>query len=272
MGIDFGAVSADLMSLGFVVFPLVPNGKAPATKRGFKEATDDEWIWGEWVSHGKPYNVGIPTGAMNGITVIDCDSYKDGGASIRLLKEAGLTFPKTVMARTGKGGWHLFYKDAGLKNTVGKIAANIDVRGDGGYVVAPGSYLDEVDKAGKHWQGYYEWVNHPNDVEYAELPQWVIDTINREEKVVKPVRILQPPMRDANTLGLYNFLGGVQKGQRNNSLYWAACKYAEEIVDGKIPLGRAQAEMVSAASQCGLDDREIAATVKSAFKRWGLSS
>jgi len=96
-------------------------------------ATPDE-VTAWWQTYPDA-NLGIITGKISGITVIDLDSYKPGAPSID-------TFPETYTVSTGNGGTHLYYKHAeGLT-----ISANaypqyphLDIRSEGGFVVAPPS-------------------------------------------------------------------------------------------------------------------------------------
>ena len=78
-------------------------------------------------------NIGIVTGKISGITVIDFD----------LDSEDYKTFPETLTVRTGSGGYHLYYQYYPIRNKTG-ILPHVDIRGDGGYVVAyPSETVDD---------------------------------------------------------------------------------------------------------------------------------
>ncbi|RJQ35807.1 hypothetical protein C4568_00265 [Candidatus Parcubacteria bacterium] len=144
-------------SLGWSVFPVKRGDKTPLIKweKYQKEiATDTEMR--EWSKFSKP-NVGIATGKVSGIVVVDVEK---GGATKDL--------PPTVCAQTGGGGYHFFYKHPNVlvKNRV-RIREKTDVRGDGGYVVAAPS----LHKSG----GRYQWLISPEDSALAECPQWVLE-------------------------------------------------------------------------------------------------
>jgi hypothetical protein len=101
-------------------------------------------------ANGVLHNIGIVTGAASGIVVIDVDA---GGEETlaRLEREHG-PLPPTVMARTGGGGRHIYFRHPGVpvKNDVKKrLAPGVDIRGDDGFVVAPPS----LHKSGN----LYEW-------------------------------------------------------------------------------------------------------------------
>lgn len=102
--------------------------------------------------------IGVPTGDKIGAFVLDLDI-----GSEEFMK--GKELPPTVCQRTGSGGMHYFFKMIpGVRNSASIISQNVDIRGDGGYVVLPGSW---------HAKGEYEWVLSPDDIEIAEAPDWL---------------------------------------------------------------------------------------------------
>jgi hypothetical protein len=113
---------------GFPVFPVIPRGKSPARKNWQRSATTDldvvESVW-----EGNAYNVGIATG--NGLAVIDVDNLAGQAA----LDEIGL--PPTTTVETAKG--HHYYFKIGYAKTSTGILRGVDIRGEGGLVVAPNS-------------------------------------------------------------------------------------------------------------------------------------
>ncbi|MRR56129.1 MAG: bifunctional DNA primase/polymerase [Deltaproteobacteria bacterium] len=131
---------------GFSVIPLEPRGKRPVvswTLYQTRQATEEEVR--EWFDNDKGYNIGIVTGAISGLTVVDFDTQE----AIQLAKERN--FPVTPLAKTGKG-YHAYcqYKE-GTRNFQKRAdLPGIDLRSDGGYVVAPPS----VHSSGS----VYQWV------------------------------------------------------------------------------------------------------------------
>ena len=106
------------------------NGKKPILKgwQNRPRATGADLI--RWVEAG--HNLGLLTGKASGLIVIDIDEQKGGR------RPDGL--PDTVEVLTGGGGRHLYYQTPeGVKNSVGELAAHVDVRSDGGQVVFVGS-------------------------------------------------------------------------------------------------------------------------------------
>lgn len=113
--------------------------------------------------------MGIAAGRVSGIVVIDVDAKSDGPATLSKLKELNGDLPRTVISRTGGGGFHLLfaYPDSGVVgSSIGKWPG-IDVRGDGGYIVAPPSTHASGDA--------YVWAEGfgPDDVPIAPLPGWM---------------------------------------------------------------------------------------------------
>ncbi len=126
-------------------------GKHPRTFKGLKDATTNEktisWWWNQW-PHS---NVGILTGGASQLVVIDVDP-RHGGDRAWTEFISQKEIPHTLKSITGGGGFHLYFKsEKKFKNRSG-VLAGVDVRGEGGYIVAPGSvhssqkkYLWETD-------------------------------------------------------------------------------------------------------------------------------
>jgi hypothetical protein len=119
-------------------------GKHPRLANGFKNATQDEGQIRAWWEMWPDSNIGIATGAVSGIFVVDIDAKNDGVASLQALEAEMGPWPKTLKVLTGSGGGssHLYFQlpvGKSIRNSTSVLAPGIDVRGDGGYVVAPPS-------------------------------------------------------------------------------------------------------------------------------------
>ncbi len=143
-------------------------GKHPATINGLKDATKDIDKLIQLWDKRKGLNVGIATGAISGIFVIDIDG-EEGEDDIKKLNSE---IPETLQAKTGRGR-HLFFKhpgDRSIRTRRGVIGNKVDVRGDGGYVAGAGS---------NHIRGTsYEWVNPLVDI--AEAPEWLLEIVYKD--------------------------------------------------------------------------------------------
>lgn len=144
-GDDVFAHVARYIRAGVSLFPCEPDGKKPLIKNGFKGATRDMGQAVEWWRRRPQARIGIPTGAENGFLVIDVDLAKggalSGAESLASLEARFGKLPQTYTVRTLSGGEHRYFKMplGGIKNSAGKIGAGLDIRGDGGYVIAAGS-------------------------------------------------------------------------------------------------------------------------------------
>lgn len=129
-------------SRGVPVFPLRPGTKEPFYgSRGFYAATTDPGKIREWWSRTPEANIGIPTGPVSGILVLDVDPGKGGRESLAELEREIGELPVTYRVKTGRGGEHVHFRYPGERvgNSAGLLGPGLDVRGDGGYVVAPPS-------------------------------------------------------------------------------------------------------------------------------------
>ena len=156
---------------GMSVFPCRVRDKRPATANGCTDATRDPDQIRAWWQQDANFNIGIATGDRSGIFVVDIDN-EDGFAALAKLG----VMPDTVAAVTANGE-HFYFKmpECDLRNSVRKIADGVDIRANGGYVLAPPS----IHPSGKR----YAW-----DVDsasaFADAPDWLLDKLtDRPRKV-----------------------------------------------------------------------------------------
>lgn len=143
-------VGQDFVEGGFVPIPLV--GKRPIT-RGWQNITLNNAMRNLENSSGYN-NLGLLTGKSGGITVVDIDNSETVKGSEyfeRILKEAGIKYPDTYTVATGGGGTHLYFNYVGDKLLSaplrdGSTRFHIDIKNDGGQVVAPGSIHPDTRK------------------------------------------------------------------------------------------------------------------------------
>lgn len=153
-------------------WPVVPlDGKIPRTANGCRDATTDRLTVERWWSRIWPAaDIGIATGG--GLVVLDVDG-EDGADSLHALEAEHGALPETVSVVTGSGGAHHYFSHAGeIRNSAGKLGPGLDIRGDGGYVVAPPS---------RHENGRtYAWADDPDEVEIAPLPGWLAELLTAD--------------------------------------------------------------------------------------------
>jgi hypothetical protein len=139
------------------------RGKTPACARGVIDATtDSNTIKGWWGN--TEFNIGIATGKESGFWVLDVDG-AIGEAALKELEERFGALPPTLEAISGGGGRHLYYKieNYSIRNSVSVFAPKIDIRANGGYIMAPPS----LHGLGKR----YAWSVDSTD-EPAAAPEW----------------------------------------------------------------------------------------------------
>lgn len=165
--------------MGLAVFPLVCRDKVPAVVGGCKVATTERTTIERWWDKNPQYNIGIATGnKSSGLVVIDLDVDKnkgiDGYDVLRDWQNKHGKLPETWQSITGRGGYHYFYKDAIVhSNRVGLYEGG-DIRGEGGYIVAPPSV---------HPNGnIYEWEQGPEEYEIAQVDNIVNDFLKGEKQ------------------------------------------------------------------------------------------
>lgn len=114
--------------------------KHPRTVNGLNDATTNVDLITNWWTTWPEANIGVRTGKISGIVVLDVDAKHDGLESWRDLQDLNGRVD-TLTCHTGGGGLHLYFTapDEELKSTTGDIGLGVDTRAEGGYVVAPPS-------------------------------------------------------------------------------------------------------------------------------------
>jgi len=178
-------------SLGFRVLPL--NGKIPVTKNGVHDAFKERKQIIEYFSRVK-CNVGIATGEVSGVSVVDVDGEKGYNSMRELSAKVGNNeWTITPTVRTARG-YHLYYTNTvGIPNKVG-VLPGVDVRSCGGYVVAPPS----VHETGVR----YKWIRRILAGNFEEFPKFLLETNGAQKKAT-----------NWRALGIY-----AHEGERNDRI------------------------------------------------------
>lgn len=199
----------ELLDRSFYVFPLhnpvngvCSCGKTDCTSVGKhpripdwpnKASNDPRQAKGWWIRWPQA-NVAVVTGRRSGLVVVDVDD-KDAGSgslSLRRLEAEHQPLPATLTVVTGNGRHHYYQhpKITDVKCSTGKLGAGLDVRGDGGYVVAPPSV---------HANGRtYQWTD--DGAEIAQAPHWLLDLLTVEDVADRDVIDVIPEGKRTNTL------------------------------------------------------------------------
>lgn len=226
------------------VFPCMPKGKKPATTNGYKDATLDVIKINEWWSDNPSANIGLPTGSVNGFFVIDIDGV-EGEASLKKLEQEFGDLPPTIENLTGGHGRHLLFKypeDKKIPNSASKLGSAIDVRGDGGYIIAPPS----IHQTGRIYQRSVDSAS-----EMAEAPEWLLQ------------RICFSKNNGAES-GWEDLLKGATKGGRNQAI----ASMAGKLFARGFLFEEALEICLSLNQKCKppLEQSEVKRTVESIFK------
>lgn len=232
----------DYAANGWPVFPCAPNSKAPLVKHGLHAASTDPDIIREWWSKNPNAMIGVPTGDGIGLWVLDIDQSDtvDGGAVLADLESKNSKLPPTIISHTPTGGRHLLFKtQPGIEvRNRGRFAVGLDVRGNGGYIVAPGSIKSDGT--------FYEWGDTTAE-EPALAPEWLLDLVTKKhEPKNEPAKDYKTGSNDfyvdAAISNILSDLESTPKGGRNNALNDASFSMGQFVASKAIP----ESEAISA--------------------------
>jgi len=240
--------------------------KHPLTRHGLRDATADPTTISAWWSRWPWANIGIATGAISGLLVIDIDPAHGGTQSLDHLQPRMGSLPVTLTAATGGGGEHLFFTHPGqvaVRNTAGRLPGvtealpGVDLRGDDGYVVAAPS---------RHASGgAYTWVDP--DVLPALAPGWLRPSPRPVFPTGGPARVI--PRGGGSRYGLAALRREVAAvraapvGGRNDRLNRAAFSLGMLAAGGELHEALIEAELLAAAVDVALPEREARASIRS---------
>lgn len=240
---------------GFSVIPLRPRDKKPLQsweEYQRRRPTDDELLL--WFDQNPTANIGIVTGSVSRVIVLDIDG-QDGEDQIN--QQGGL--PQTWVAGTGKGR-HVYFNHPGweVRNFARKLPG-LDLRGDGGYVVAPPSI---------HPSGAtYRWQNDQGQI--AAAPDWLIKMIKPVEKPAQqPVQSgHNPAYVSAIIQGELAILAAAKEGTRNDTLNIVALKLGALVASGELSQMEVESALLSTALSIGLPKDEAEKTIRSGIRK-----
>jgi hypothetical protein len=245
------------------VSPLTEGTKIPpAGSRGFHDATTDPDKVKTAFDKCPGANIAIATGG--GLLVVDIDPRHGGHESIASLKASGRLFGQCPLAKTGNGGRHLYFAISEPIKCRTAIWPGVDIKADGGYVVAPSSRIN-ASKSGPG--GTYVWLIDPFRMPLQPLPDWLLTELQLKPIARKSIEASCSPFSAVRRLdGLARFVAGAANGSRNAALNWASFKAADLIRENQIGASEVVGTLRTAAIHAGLDAREIAATIESGLR------
>jgi hypothetical protein len=238
------------------VFPCAPCAKIPATRNGFHDATTNpETVKRFWRIADR--NIGIPTGPVSGFWILDIDG-ADGEANLCVLQSKHGPLPPTRQVNTGAGR-HLWFAYTGpIQSSAGRIAAGIDVRGDGAYAIVPPS----VHPSGRS----YSWsADSPEDM--AAAPPWLVELARRRPAPISERALANLRARHSGAPGAYGQaaldresadLAATLPGGRNHALNRAAFRLFQLVAGGELKRDQVVERLIDACHRNSLikDDGE----------------
>lgn len=218
-------------------------GKHPILTHGVNDFSADRATVERWVRRYPGCNWGGRPD--DSAFVLDVDPRHGGDESLSRLELDRGPLPPTLTARTGGGGWHFWFTGTARLGKMGDRYPGLDVKTSRGYLVLPPS----VHASGQA----YTWL----DLRPAEhAPAWMLDMLDPPVKTVRVGTHIHP-------LGLIRYVTNATTN-RNNALFWASCRVAEQGGDPRI--------LREAAVSCGLDLPEIEKTIESATRTYGMAT
>lgn len=248
--------AVELAHVGVPVFP-VGEDKRPLTRHGFRDAVTDRQPIERWWQRFPQAGLAIPTGLPSGVVVVDVDVHGVNG--YEALARAGQRHfldGWELAIDTPSGGRHLYFPASpdGPQACWQAAKAGIDFRGDGGYIVIPPT---------------------SRTIDGERTPYRVIDfargravplEVERLRNFLDPRPVTLPKVAVSyapdEVTRLAGWVSRLHEGERNHGLFWAACKMAEHGVATTDALDA----LTAAGGQAGLSEREVATTVRSAFR------
>ena len=235
---------------GLQVFPCGCNKKSPLTTNGFKDASSDKQVINDWWDKHPDANIGLPTGKANNLVVVDVDvkNDADGMASLKQLQDECGEFDTRVV-HTPSGGLHFYFKYPQDVHTIKNrtnMKPGIDIRADGGYVIAPGSSING---------NYYEF--NDADKEITELPKKLLELLTSR-------RVGANSNFDAEyKVSAGEVMYGVEQGSRNHSVF----RLASKLRGDDVPREVAENQILIASHNCNppLPESEALRCLDSAY-------
>jgi hypothetical protein len=113
---------------------------------------------------------------ISDLVVLDIDPRHGGDASLFELEQSHGPLPRTVEAHTGGGGHHIYLRHPGGSVPDGiSLAPGLEIRGDGGFVVAPPS----MHPSGRRY--VWDAARHPDDTPICDMPDWLVSEIQKRD-------------------------------------------------------------------------------------------
>lgn len=236
--------------------------KHPRVAGGLNSATTEEAQLRRWWARWPHANVGVRTGAVSGIVVIDIDPDHGGERSLGILLAEHGSLPAGRVVRTGSGGRHLWFRHPGgvVRNDAGRrLGPGLDIRGDGGYVIAPPS---------RHRTGR-SYVVESQPTGLPDLPEWLLELVRppeperRREVLESASPAGGAAWARAALVGELHELQAARDGSRNNTLNRVAYRLGQIVGAALLDERVVEEVLLDVGVAVGLREREAVGTIRS---------
>lgn len=236
-------------SLRLPVFPCTSPSKRPTCAHGFKDAqTDRQKIRELFLRFGGDL-IGVPTGGISGINVLDLDSSKHPTEVREWLQSHRSLIPPTRAHQTKSGGVHYVFSDlVGMSCHTGNPLPGIDIRAAGGYVI---------------WWPALGFATNSKPI--LPWPKDLAAPYLAKQKPSKPKPI--PKISEPRLEAIVRRVALSANGTRNDVLFWGACRCGEWIQAGELARSTAEGALLAAATHSGLPLMESLRTIASGINR-----
>ena len=255
----------DYAARGFAVFPCAPRSKPPAFPGGFRNGTTNPATVRRWWLACPDYNIGIRTGIASSVWVFDADG-DIGTTALAKLESTYGPLPDTLISITSSGCHFWFCADRPIQSSVGRVGQGLDVRAEGGYVLAPPSV---------HPDGpIYRWTNNRP---LAVAPEWLVRLMQKPKLSIseRARGAMAVPSRPSCSGGYgraaidqeIKALANTPPGGRNAALNRASFSLHQLVGGGELDAAEVQRRLIEAATMNGLmaedGPRSVQATIAS---------
>lgn len=237
--------------------------KTPLTPNGFKGATRFPRIIERWWSDWPDAAVGLPTGEKTGFFALDVDNKPGGANGFDWLSEMEAEhgpLPDTARVTSPNGGLHIYFKYVVGTRNRGALGAGVDIRSEGGYVLAAGSTMAN----GRS----YKWETDTREI--ADAPAWLLDILLPKSAPAHTQYSLSAATNNAYVDAAVDReladLAGAPMGTRNNALNDAAFSIGTIVGAGAISEAEARALLQDVARGWGRDWSRCCKTIENGLK------
>lgn len=233
--------------------------KTPLTPNGFKGATRFARIIERWWSDWPDAAVGLPTGEKTGFFALDIDNKPGGANGFDWLSEMEAEhgpLPDTARVTSPNGGLHIYFKYVVGTRNRGALGAGVDIRSEGGYVLAAGSTMAN----GRS----YKWETDTREI--ADAPAWLLDLLLPKSAPAHTQYSLSAATNNAYVDAAVDReladLAGAPMGTRNNALNDAAFSIGTIVGAGALSEAEARALLQDVARGWGRDWSRCCKTIE----------